>query len=64
MKKSIFKQFIREEIKTILRETTMVDKNTDISKVNDIAKQEKKDPLTVTTAIQQAKTSGKPITIS
>ena len=47
-----------------ITETTMVDKNTDISKVNDIAKQEKKDPSTVTTAIQQAKTSGKPITIS
>ena len=64
MKRSEFKKLIREEIIAALSETTMVDKTTDINKVNDIAKQEKKDPNTVRTAITQAKTSGKPITIA
>ena len=59
MKRSEFKKLIREEIIAALSETTMVDKTTDINKVNDIAKQEKKDPNTVRTAITQAKTSGK-----
>jgi len=64
MKRSEFKKLIREEIIAVLSETTMVDKTTDINKVNDIAKQEKKDPNTVRTVITQAKTSGKPITIA
>lgn len=54
-------QFIKD---SNLDETTIVDKTTDLSKVADIAKQEKKDPLTVSTAINQAKTSGKPVTIA
>lgn len=64
MKKSEFKSFLREEIKRKLSETTIVDKTTDINKVADIARSEKKDPNTIKTAIAQAKTSGKPITIS
>lgn len=64
MKRSEFKKLIREEIIAALSETIMVDKTTDINKVNDIARQEKKDPNTIRTAITQAKTSGKPITIA
>lgn len=54
-------QFIKD---SNLDETTVVDKTTDINKVADIARSEKKDPNTIKTAIAQAKTSGKPITIS
>ena len=64
MKRSDLKKIIREEIINTLSETTIVDKATDINKVNDIARQDKKDPNTVRTAITQAKTSGKPITIA
>jgi len=41
MKKSEFKSFLREEIKRKLSETTIVDKTTDVNKVDDIARSEK-----------------------
>ena len=63
MKRSHLKNIIREEIINKLRETTMVDKTTDLNKVVDIAKREKKDPNIIRTAISQAKTSGKPVNI-
>ncbi len=64
MKKSAFKQFIREEIKHKLSETTIVDKNTDSSQASIIASDEGTDEDTVQKAISTAKISGQPVTIA
>jgi len=54
-------QFIKD---SNLDETTIVDKTTDVNKVADIARSEKKDPNTIKAAITQAKTSGQHVTIA
>lgn len=58
------KGFLQSIGETMVDETTVVDKTTDVSKVSDIARTEKKDVNTVKTAVDQAKLSGKPVTIS
>jgi len=61
MKKSDLKSTIRE---MIVAELTMVDKMTTPDEAVEIAKDEKKDPATVKSAIDAAKKSGKPVTIA
>jgi hypothetical protein len=58
MKKSELKKYIKEQIIETLSEVTVVDKNTKPEEVKD------ENPVTVKTAIDTAKSTGKPVTIA
>jgi hypothetical protein len=58
MKKSELKKYIKEQIIETLSEVTVVDKDTKPEEVKD------ENPVTVKTAIDTAKSTGKPVTIA
>jgi hypothetical protein len=58
--KEVIKRMVRDEM---MGEGTIVDRNTPTSAAKTIAQGEGSDVATVTTAINQAKTSGKPVTV-
>jgi hypothetical protein len=58
MKKSELKKYIKEQIIKTLSEVTVVDKDTKPEEVKD------ENPVTVKTAIDTAKSTGKPVTIA
>ena len=64
MKKSALKKYIKEEIVKALSEATVVDKMTTPDEIPQIAKDEKKDVVTVKKAVDAAKSSGKPVIIA
>jgi hypothetical protein len=63
MKKSDLKEYIKDRIRKAVEEASIVDPNTPSSKAPEIAQREKISLPTVNAAINQARTSRKPITI-
>jgi len=64
MKKSALKKYIKEQIVNALSEATIVDKFTTTDEIPQIAKDEKKEVSTVKKAVDDAKKSGKPVTVA
>ena len=64
MKKSELKKYIKEQIVNALSEATIVDKLTTTDEIPQIAKDEKKEVSTVKKAVDDAKKSGKPVTVA
>ena len=63
MKKSELKEYIKDRIRKSIEEATLIDPNTATTKASEIAQREKLSINTVNTAINQARTSKKPITV-
>lgn len=63
MNKSELKEYIKDRIRKSIEEATLIDPNTATTKASEIAQREKLSINTVNTAINQARTSKKPITV-
>ena len=64
MKRSELSQQIKEMIVDVLSEVTIIDKMTTPDEIAQIAKDEKKDPITVKKALETAKKTGKHVSIA
>jgi hypothetical protein len=63
--KSTIKSYVYEILsETDIDESTIVGPKTDLNKATEIAKNEKTDPITVKTAINQAKKTNMPVTVA
>ena len=64
MKRTELSQQIKEMIVDVLSEVTIIDKMTTPDEIAQIAKDEKKDPITVKKALETAKKTGKHVSIA